>query len=185
MSRFKLLFAFAFLLSTFAAAAQPCLAQNRAVFVSQTVPATLSPGAPQPVSITMKNSGATTWNRAAGFKLGTHNPQDNTLWTGGTRIQLPVEAQVRPGQTWTFNFNIKAPNTPGAYNFRWRMVRELVEWFGELTPNVVIQVGGSATLCPGVPIPAAGTDAGPALQQCINNTLSGGTLAIHPVSTRS
>ncbi len=114
---------------------------DNAQFISQNVPTTLQPGEQRQVSITMKNNGGTTWTRAGGYKLGTQNPQDNTLWTGGTRIYLSSSDSIAPGQSKTFTFNITAPTTPGTYNFQWRMVREGVHWFGGYTTNVKITVG--------------------------------------------
>jgi hypothetical protein len=49
-------------------------------------------------------------------------------------------ATVPPGTEVTFSFDVRAPATPGTYNFQWRMVQELVEWFGDFTPNVRIHV---------------------------------------------
>ena len=50
---------------------------------------------------------------------------------------------IKPGQQKTFYFNVKAPASPGNYNFALRMVREGVEWFGAFTPNAVVQVRGN------------------------------------------
>ncbi len=113
---------------------------DNAQFVSQNVPTTLQTGEQQQVSITMKNAGTTTWTRAGGYKLGSQNPQDNTLWTGSSRILLPPGVSVEPGQNYTFIFSITAPSTPGTYGFQWRMVQEGVHWFGDYTPNVGITV---------------------------------------------
>src|SRR3990170_34696 len=120
-------------------------AANDAELVSQSVPLALQPNERAVVAITMSNTGPTTWTAADGYKLGTQNPQDNILWTGGTRIYLPDGVSVAPGETYTFEFPITAPSTPGYYNFRWRMVHEGVEWFGDYTPNVAIAVEAPAT----------------------------------------
>jgi subtilisin family serine protease len=56
---------------------------NRAEFVSQTVPASLTAGASFPVSIRMRNTGTTTWTSATNHRLGSQNPHDNTLWGAG------------------------------------------------------------------------------------------------------
>jgi RHS repeat-associated protein len=112
---------------------------NNAAFVSQTVPTSMTPGQSYAVSVTLQNTGNTTWSSGNYFKLGTQNPQDNTTWTGLTRVALPYS--VAPGQNVTFSFNVTAPSTDGMYNFQWRMVQDLVEWFGAQTPNVAIAVG--------------------------------------------
>jgi parallel beta-helix repeat protein len=149
-----------------------------AQFVTQSVPGTVNAGATAAVSVTMKNSGSSTWTAAGGYKLGSQNPQDNTTWGTG-RVNLAGGDSIAPGQQKTFTFNITAPAVTGPYNFQWRMLRENVAWFGVFSPNVVIQVVQTVTLCPGVQVVADGaTDAGPGIQQCINNTPSGGTLQI-------
>jgi uncharacterized membrane protein len=112
-----------------------------ASFVTQSVPTSMQPGQTASVSITMRNTGSTIWTRAGGYKLGSENPRDNTLWTGGTRINMPASLSILPGQSLTFTFEISAPTTPGTYNFQWRMVHEGVHWFGEKTANVRIRVG--------------------------------------------
>jgi hypothetical protein len=114
--------------------------QDRATFVSQSVPRTRNPGQTAIVSITMRNTGTTTWTRAGGYRLGSQNPQDNDIWTGDTRIYLKPGESIAPGQSKTFRFKITAPMAPGIHNFQWRMVREEVHWFGAYTRNVRIRV---------------------------------------------
>jgi RHS repeat-associated protein len=113
---------------------------NNAAFVSQSVPSTMNAGQTYPVSVTLQNTGTNTWSAANNFRLGTQNPQDNTLWTGATRVLLPAGVNVAPGANATFSFSVSAPSAPGTYNFQWKMLRELVEWFGPLTPNVAVNV---------------------------------------------
>jgi predicted GH43/DUF377 family glycosyl hydrolase len=55
---------------------------------------------------------------------------------------------VPEGQTKTFTFDVKAPATPGTYNFQWQMVQDGVEWLGDKTPNVVVAVVSSAGCTP-------------------------------------
>jgi hypothetical protein len=45
-----------------------------------------------------------------------------------------------PGSEAIFNFQITAPAAAGTYNLQWRMVEELVTWFGDFTPNMPIVV---------------------------------------------
>ncbi|MFH1148329.1 MAG: NBR1-Ig-like domain-containing protein, partial [Pseudomonadota bacterium] len=113
---------------------------NDARFVSQNIPSSLVAGESATVSVTMKNNGTNTWTSAAGYRLGTQNPQDNTTWGFGTRVGLAENGSIAPGQERTFTFEITAPPTPGAYNFQMRMVRESVEWFGDCSTNIVIIV---------------------------------------------
>lgn len=117
---------------------------NGATFVSQSVPTTMTAGQTYSASVTMYNSGSSTWTSDV-YKLGGQNPHDNPTWGG--RIYLPAGVTVPPGASHTFYFNVTAPSTPGYYNFQWRMVQELVEWFGEYTPNLVINVTGGGNGC--------------------------------------
>jgi hypothetical protein len=130
------LFIFAFL-----QASQMKAQQNNAQFISYSnVPTQMLIGKTATVTVTMKNTGTTTWTRADKYKLGTQNPQDNTTWTGGTRIYLSPTDNIEPNATKSFTFEITAPITPGTYNFQWRMVEEAVEWFGEYSDNRTINV---------------------------------------------
>lgn len=163
---------------------QAAVADN-SQFVSQAVPTALTVGETRSVSVVMKNTGTASWTTASGFKLGTQNPQDNTLWTGSTRVYLTGAESIAPGQQKTFTFNITAPSTAGTYPFQWRMVHDGLAWFGAFSTNVQIVVSqpSSVTLCPGVTAPLTpGSDAGPAFRQCIANTPSGGVLSV-PINT--
>jgi hypothetical protein len=114
---------------------------NNAAFVSQVVPSTMTAGQTYPVQVTMRNTGTTTWNSNTPnpYRLGSQNPQDNRTW-GFHRVQLTAGETVAPGATKTFTFNVVAPSTAGAYNFQWKMVYELIEWFGASSPNVTVNV---------------------------------------------
>lgn len=120
---------------------QPVPVDN-ASFVSQSVPATMITGQSYSVSITMKNTGNTTWNNALNYRLGSQNPQDNGIWGIG-RVVVSNSDSIAPGKTKTFIFNVKAPQESGSYNFQWRMLRELVAWFGDYSSNVVVKASAS------------------------------------------
>ena len=117
------------------------LASN-ALFVWQGLPRRPRAGpSSSPLEVIMQNLGGTTW-KATGtnpFRLGSQNPQDNATW-GLQRVDVPND--VAPGDEVTFTFQATAPTVAGSYNFQWRMVDELVTWFGDFTPNipVVVQV---------------------------------------------
>jgi YD repeat-containing protein len=117
-------------------------ATNNAAFISQSAPTTLIAGQTANISVTMQNTGTTTWTIAEGYKLGSQNSKDNGTWGTG-RVALP--ASVAPGAQVTFTFPVNAPPAPGTYNFQWRMLREGVEWFGGYTTNVVITVNNPPT----------------------------------------
>ena len=119
-------------------ASAEAFALNNSQFVSQSAPSVMTPGQTYPVTVTMQNTGDTTWTSGSLYRLGSQNPQDNSTW-GPQRIELPNS--VAPGASVTFSFNVTAPSTVGVYNFQWRMVEDLVEWFGDYTPNVAVQDG--------------------------------------------
>ena len=102
---------------------------NNAEYVTQSVPSTMYAGESYNVSVTMRNTGNSTWPAGSVFKLGSQNPQDNMYW-GLNRV--PLTQSVAPGGQVTFNFTVSAPG-PGKWNFQWRMVQEGVEWFGAQT----------------------------------------------------
>ena len=109
---------------------------QRAVCLGQTAPSSpLVAGHVYPVSITMMNTGITTWTFAGSNpqRLGSQSPQDNTIWGLG-RVNVPQI--VPPGASATFNFNVTAPSTPGTRSFQWRMVQEGITWFGDFTPLI-------------------------------------------------
>jgi arylsulfatase A-like enzyme len=101
---------------------------NDATFISQEVPE-LVPGDTVAVSITMKNSGTSTWTREGQFKLGSQAPADNTFW-GPERLELAAGESVLPGEEATFTFEVFVPDTEGIFHFQWQMVQEGEEWFG-------------------------------------------------------
>ena len=110
---------------------------NDAVCVSQTVPTSMSYRGPVAAfSVTMRNTGTTTWSAEAAYALGSQSPQDNTAW-GINRVALPHA--VPPGTDVTFTGTISAPHPPGAA-FQWRMVQDGHEWFGSLTSSVTVTV---------------------------------------------
>ncbi|HSS22568.1 MAG TPA: PKD domain-containing protein [Pyrinomonadaceae bacterium] len=114
---------------------------NAALFIAQTVPATMTAGQSYPVSVTMRNTGTTTWSAAHLYRLGAENPLDNSLW-GLSRVHLP--ADVAPGADVTFNFTVIAPysgaDEPPAAQFQWRMVQEFIQWFAGATPSQTVTI---------------------------------------------
>jgi hypothetical protein len=112
---------------------------NDAAFVSQSVPSTMTAAQTISVSVTMRNTGTTTWTTSGAYRLGSQNPQDNSTW-GLSRVNLP--GSVAPATDITFTFNVTAPSTPGTYNFQWRMVQDGVGFFGLASTNVAVTVNG-------------------------------------------
>jgi hypothetical protein len=107
---------------------------RNAAIVSNDMPTTMVAGQTYTVHITVQNTGTTTWTAAGNYKLGfvgDHPP------FGPSRILLDGSASVAPGQQYTFTFTLTAPTTPGTYTMQYRMLQELVTWFGQSTTTTV------------------------------------------------
>jgi hypothetical protein len=118
---------------------------DSAGFVSQNVPTSMTTGQTASVSVTMSNTGTTTW--AAGtYYIGSQNAQANTTW-GLNRVNLA--SAIGPGGQSTFTFNVAAPSNAGTYNFQWQMSNG-TSYFGQMSTNVAIQVSSA--------LPGADTD---------------------------
>jgi hypothetical protein len=113
---------------------------NASQFVTQSVPTAMNAGQQYAVSVTMRNTGSNTWT-AGSYVLGSQNPHENKNW-GPSRVSLP--GPVAPGQDAVVSWTLTAPLSAGTYNFQWRLLNLGVEWFGELSANVVVSVQGSA-----------------------------------------
>jgi hypothetical protein len=100
---------------------------NAATFLSQSVPDLLQ-GETAAVSVTVKNTGTTTWTSGDYF-LGSQNPQDNNNW-GITRVPLGNGEIILPNEEKTFSFNVNVPDEDGTFYFQWQMLQKNLEWFG-------------------------------------------------------
>jgi spore coat protein CotH/uncharacterized membrane protein len=112
---------------------------NASLFVDQSVPTTMTAGQTYAVSVTFRNTGSTTWTEAGGYRLASQNPQDSMTW-GMNRVALPPGSSIAPGQDATYTWSVTAPATPGTYDFQWQMRQSGVEFFGPLTPDIVVTV---------------------------------------------
>jgi hypothetical protein len=118
--------------------------QYDAQFVSQTVPTTLQPGQSFQINMKFNNTGTLPWvdGVTTNFYLVSQNPPLNQTW-GGNGVLLSSFPTL-PGQQLDLNFTATAPITPGAYNFQWQMYQNGgIGFFGQMSPNVVIQVGSA------------------------------------------
>lgn len=107
---------------------------DEATVVSSTLPTSLPCAQLVTVRVSVRNTGTTTWTAAEGYKLGAVGDSDPF---GPGRITLPVTASIAPGQTWDFQVPLQAPNGSTTGTSDWRMVRENVRWFGDVTSSSV------------------------------------------------
>lgn len=113
-----------------------------AVFVSQSLPKDiLVKGESMNVTVVMKNSGEQSWAASDNVALYSQNPTYNITW-GINTIAMDDTDNIEPGMEKAFNFSIKAPSTPGDYDFQWQM-RSIDGWFGELSENKIVTVVNS------------------------------------------
>jgi hypothetical protein len=133
----------------------PTTGTKDARFVSQNIPAAMTAGQSVDVTVTMRNSGTTTWTEAGQYRLTSRGPRDNTVW-GINRAYLAPGDSIAPGQTATFAFTMSAPAAPGTYLSRWSMVQDGVDVFGETTAdvNVVVSAAAPTPVAP-APTPAS------------------------------
>jgi hypothetical protein len=108
-----------------------------AEIVSASLPLEMNCGSLFEAEVTVRNTGTEVWSRDAGYKLGALDDSD-PLYNVDTRVWLPPEITVEPGQNYTFSFQLTAPAEAGAYVTDWRMVKEGVFWFGETASQAVI-----------------------------------------------
>ncbi|RKZ31474.1 hypothetical protein DRQ36_01960 [bacterium] len=101
-------------------------------------PPTVCAGSVIPVSITMLNTGSLEWNEWDGIALGSQNPPLNTIW-GLSAVPFD-SGRVDPGEAFTFEFEVIAPDSPGVYVFEWELIRLGVDFFGERTDSALITV---------------------------------------------
>ncbi len=87
-----------------------------------------------PGSITLKNSGTTTWDSKT--RLGTTQPRDrssafaDSSWLSPSR-PAGVTGTVKPGSNFKFQFNLHAPDKAGTYNEYFGVLEEGVHWFSD------------------------------------------------------
>jgi polysaccharide biosynthesis protein PslG len=113
-------------------------AVDDAEVVSASMPAVLRPGEQVAVSVTVRNTGTTTWTGDANYHLGAVGDHDTFA---APRQDLGPGDSVRPGGVTTFTFRFLAPaeaaDAGDRYLTRWQMVRDGFWWFGGLSAQSV------------------------------------------------
>jgi hypothetical protein len=108
-------------------------------FLMQVMTNEMSAGNKYEVSVTMQNTGKTSWIKKSGYELGfldsLLNINKNNLKY--TKIELPYD--VPPGKEVTFNFSVNAPDAPGIYEYQWSMMHS-DNYFGEPSGKYSVKV---------------------------------------------
>ncbi len=98
-------------------------------------PMQLSPGQVVSGYLELKNTGQASWTPGV-TKLGTTEPRDRespvatSNWLNPGRAAT-VKQLVAPGETARFEFEVRAPDTPGVYLEHFGLVEEAVSWFAD------------------------------------------------------
>lgn len=108
-----------------------------AAFVSQSVTTPMVHGQLYPVTVTMRNTGTSTWTAADGYSLVAQSPPHNATWGVSS---VPVPGIVEPGHDVTFEFTVTAPANPSVYTFQWQMFKADGDYFGQISDGVAVNV---------------------------------------------
>ena len=130
-----LLFFVTYLLSTAGVFAQ----SENARYISQSTQGDMNAGKTYGISITMKNTGKTTWYKGS-HSLRLIGVTDAFLNTWGVN-KVDVNSSVSPGEEVVFNFTVTAPDSAGSYTMQWQMAAGN-SYFGEPSMPVPVSVAG-------------------------------------------
>jgi len=116
----------------------PNIIENNAMFISQSVPSEMETGLTYDVTVTMKNTGLTTWKPGDNKLKVSTTGADNTL-NAWVVANVELSGEVAPRSEVVFTFKVTAPNKSGVYNLQSQIVKDGL-FFGQPTTNVVINV---------------------------------------------
>ena len=127
-------------------------AEDASELVAHQLPTALACGETFSTRVTMRNTGTLTWGRDGLYKLGAVDDQD-PFYERDTRVWLPDGVEVPPGASWSFDFELSAPDSPGTWLTDWQMVHESVRWFGETAAETISVACSEAPPDPEPPAP--------------------------------
>lgn len=135
-----------FLLQLSPAFAATTTSANDAEVISNTIPTTMIAGKTYSASITVKNTGSTTWTNANSFRLTAVGGSDPF---GRVNYYLNSSESIKPGQSKTFTMNMIAPASTGTYTTDWIMTQGSGGQFGQtLIEKVNVTVSSPTTIAP-------------------------------------
>ena len=101
---------------------------DEAVAVSNTFPARMVAGSYSQATCTMRNTGLTQWT-LIDYQLGAVGDSDPFA---SPRQYIQQEGGVAPGEEYTFNILMHAPENPSRYVTQWQMYHRDVHFFGQM-----------------------------------------------------
>ena len=110
---------------------------DNAGYLSQSTPGIMEPGKSYDITISMKNTGTTAWQKG-NYKLRLMNQTESMTKLWGVS-DIDLGSNINPGETVTFSFSLKAPETPGDYNLQYQLANGNA-FFGEPSANVPVTV---------------------------------------------
>jgi len=111
---------------------------DNALYLSQSIPGDMDPGQSYGVSVTMKNTGNSTWKQGS-YALKLINVTESAINTWSVN-NVDVNSTVSPGNEIVFNFTVIAP-PDGSYSMQWQMANGNA-FFGEPSSNAPVRVSG-------------------------------------------
>jgi hypothetical protein len=111
-------------------------AEDDAEVVGFVLPTTMDCGGTFQASVEMRNTGWATWTYDESYRLGMVDDED-PFYGPDSRIHLPEDAAIAPGETHTFAFELTAPMAADVHVSDWQMVKEAVHWFGDTAEQQV------------------------------------------------
>lgn len=111
-------------------ALKPLLLSDSSSTLSNTVPSSMVPELEYDVSITLTNSGTTTWYAG---KVELYNTSTTTSWGIET---MPLTSDIAPGKAGTFTGRLTAP-AAGARSFSWKLREKTRSPFGAVVLKTI------------------------------------------------
>lgn len=108
-----------------------------AKLVGWTLPNQVEAGSTFNASTTFENTGATTW-KVATAEYSVRSTQNGAAFNLPNGV--PLAYDVSTGRNWTANLQLTAPTSPGPYVLSFEMYRNGPGFFGDATPQAVVQV---------------------------------------------
>ncbi len=94
-----------------------------AAIVSAQLPTAAVRGGMMQVSITLRNTGQSTWRRRDGYCLR-QGDEESPFFTALPQVVLPPGEEVAPGEEYTFTFSVPVPDVCAFCHVSWQMSQE-------------------------------------------------------------